>query len=259
MIGIGSRNRVDYEIKYIKTMNIKNKANFKNIHQVIARLNSSTVAYAILRNYDNLLEDELYMEGHGDIDLICEDSRKLAPDIGALDHPGHVRNGEGNGTHYIIYINGVEVSLDLRHIGDAYYCEQWERDMLLRRKLHNGFYVLSKEDYFYTLIYHAIFQKDTFSEDYQRRLKKMGEDLGVEIKNNSISFYVNLLEKHMKQHDYHYEYPVDKYVPLKRKYIQDTSLLKFHFSRYIEHVRFETKVKLIEVMVKMKHKILNRG
>jgi|SRR5690554_775385 len=241
-----------------ETMNNKNRAQFKNIHQVIERLNASTVGYAVLRNYDNLLEDEIYMDGHGDIDLICENSIKLASDIGALDHPGHVRNGEGNGSHYIIYIDGVEVSLDLRHIGDGYYCEQWERDILERRRLHNGFYVLSEEDYFYTLVYHAIFQKDTFSKNYQGRLKKMGEDLGVEIKSNSIPFYVNLLEEHMKQHGYHYEYPVDKHVPLKRKYIQDKSLFKFHFSRYIEHLRFDTKVKLIETMVKIKHKILNK-
>ena len=33
---------------------------------------------AILRNYDNLLDDEIYMGGHGDVDLICEDSTVFA-------------------------------------------------------------------------------------------------------------------------------------------------------------------------------------
>lgn len=234
------------------------KGHFDSIHKLIKHLNASSVAYAVLRNYDNLLEDEIYMDGHGDIDLICEDSRKLASDIGAIDHPGHVKNGQGNGTHYIVYIDNVEVSLDLRHVGDGYYCEKWQKDILENRKLHNGFYVLSQEDYFYTLIYHAIFQKDKFTKEYQKRLRKMGEDLGITIQNNTIPFYVNLLEKHMRQHDYYYEYPMDKHVPLKRKYIQDNSLFKFHFSRYIEHLRFETKVKMIASLVKLKHTIFKK-
>src|SRR5690554_5015487 len=103
-------------------MNITKKGYFDTIQELIEHLNASSVAYAVLRNYDNLLEDEIYMEGHGDIDLICEDSMKLASEIGAVDHPGHVKNGQGNGTHYIVYINNVEVSLDLRHVGDGYYC-----------------------------------------------------------------------------------------------------------------------------------------
>ena len=214
------------------------------------------MAYAVLRNYDNLLEDEIYMEGHGDIDIMCKNSRELASFLGAVDHPGHVKNGIGNGTHYLIYIDNVEVSLDLRHVGDGYYCEKWEREMLERRILHNGFYVLSEEDHFYTLIYHSIFQKNSFSKDYQTRLKEMGENLGKKILNNSIPFYVSILEKYMELNNYYYEYPRDKHVPLKRQHIQNKSLFVIDYSRYIAHLLFETKVNLLELMVQLKHKVI---
>lgn len=231
------------------------KGHFDSIHKLIKHLNASSVAYAVLRNYDNLLEDEIYMDGHGDIDLICEDSRKLASDIGAIDHPGHVKNGQGNGTHYIVYIDNVEVSLDLRHVGDGYYCEKWQKDILENRKLHNGFYVLSDEDHFFTLVYHAIFQKEVFSVEYQERLKKMSDDLEIFIQDSTVEFYVSLLEKHMKERSYVYEYPVDKHVPLRRRHIQDKSLLVMHNSRYIEHVLFEAKVDLMAFLVKIYHKV----
>lgn len=237
-------------------MNNNIGGHFNNIQDVITLLNISSVAYAVLRNYDNLLEDDIYMDGHGDIDLICADSRKLASILNAIDHPGHVKNCQGNGTHYLIYINNIEVSLDLRHIGDGYYCEKWEQEILERRREHNSFYVLSEEDYFYTLIYHAIFQKHYFSKNYRFRLRKMGEGLGIKIQDNSIEFYVSLLEKHMRQNHYHYEYPKDKYVPLKRQHIQDKSLFVMHYSRYFEHILFETKINTIKSLVEIKHKFL---
>lgn len=236
-------------------MNITKKGYFDTIQELIEHLNASSVAYAVLRNYDNLLEDEIYMDGHGDIDLICEDSRKLASDIGAIDHPGHIKNGQGNGTHYIVYIDNVEVSLDLRHVGDGYYCEKWQKDILENRKLHNGFYVLSDEDHFFTLVYHAIFQKEVFSVEYQERLKKMGDDLEISIQKNTVEFYVSLLEKHMKERGYVYEYPVDKHVPLHRRHIQDKTLFVMHNSRYIEHVLFEAKVDLMAFLVKIYHSV----
>lgn len=234
------------------------KAYYNNINEVLEALNNSNIDYLVLRNYDNLLEDEIYMDGHGDIDLLCADSRKLASALHAIDHPGHIKNGEGNGTHYFIFINNVQVSLDLRHIGDGYYCEKWERDLLDRRRKHEGFYVLSTDDYFYSLIYHAIFQKHTFSKEYQQRLQKMAEKLGIETKNYSLSFFVNLLESHMKKHGYHYEYPKDKHVPLKREHIQDKSLFVMHSSRYWEHLIFETKVNAMALLVKIYHKTIKR-
>lgn len=227
----------------------------KNIETFIKLLNNSNDSYAILRNYDNLLEDEIYMDGHGDIDLICADSEKLAEEVQAFPHPGHVKNGVHNKTHYLIYIAGVEVSLDLRHVGDGYYCEKWQNEMLENRRLHNGFFVLAPKDHFYTLIYHAIFQKPTFSVDYQLRLKRMADDLGISVRENSVHFYVSLLEEYMRENKYHYEIPRDKHVPLYRKYIQDQSLLVVHRDRQFDHFMYETKNSVISKLVQLKHLI----
>lgn len=227
--------------------------NYSNIQSFINELNSSEVPYLVLRNYDNLLEESIYMDGHGDVDILCNDSLTLAKFVKASSHSGHIRQGKHDLVHYFININGQNVSLDLRYVGDGYYCKKWQDDMLARRTMYNGFFVPHPEDYFYSLIYHAVFQKKKFSKDYKVRLKKMGEDLGLVIEDNSIFYFVQLLETFMRDNSYFYEYPKDKYVPLQTQHIIDKSLFLKNPIRWWQHFLFETKVKFIETLVNIKH------
>lgn len=50
---------------------------YTHIADMFDRLNKAGCEYVVLRNYDNLLEDEIYMAGHGDIDMLCRDVKKL--------------------------------------------------------------------------------------------------------------------------------------------------------------------------------------
>lgn len=231
---------------------------YNSMREVIDLLNSNKVNYAILRNYGNLLDDEIYMDGHGDVDVICEDSKEIVKILDAYSQSSHEMDGLGNGTHYYIYINEKKVSLDLRHIGDDYYCREWEENMLMNRVLYNGFYVLSPQDHYYTLIYHAIFQKKEFSEEYRERLKGMGQALGQEIPVASIDFFVTILEKYMKRYNYKYQYSLDRYVPFNKKYIKDKSLFVKNLYRFYEHKKFELYVRMIEIMVSIYHVTFKR-
>lgn len=228
---------------------------FNRIQEVFDILHKEQIEYAILRNYSNLLNDDIYMDGHGDIDLICSDSKKIVAALNAYSNDSQIRDGLGNGTHYFIILKGEKVSLDLRHIGDDYYCEKWQRDMLTTKVWKDGFYVLNDQHHFFSLIYHAILQKPRLSEEYRARLKKMGIAAGIHITSTETPFFMNLLEKYMRDENYNFVYPVDHYVSLRKKVINDRSLLIFNYQRYFEHFLFETKVSLIEIMVKIKHLI----
>ena len=157
-------------------------ANFRDVLEVLHR---NQILYVILRNYDNLLEQKVYMDGHGDVDMLVEDSYKVADLLGAKTYQMH---GD-DGTHYYVIVNRQRVSLDLRHIGDGYYCKRWQQDMLKRRVKYNGFYVMNVEDYFYSLIYHAILQKPIFSEEYRNRLSIMAKQLGIVISKNIFTLW----------------------------------------------------------------------
>lgn len=231
---------------------------YKNSREVFKLLNEYNIQYAVLRNYDNIFEDEIYMDGHGDIDLLCEDSKQLAAVLQAIPHPGHGPKGVGDFTHYIIYINQQPVSIDARHFGDGYYCSQWQKKMIERRINHDGLYVLHPEDYFNSLIYHAILQKEVFTKEYQDRLRLMGKELNIDGGGKDIQKWMQLLESFMKKHNYQYVFPKDKHVPLNTQFIQDRSLLDFNTKLWLKHFKYRLKIGSIEFLVKMKHRFYDK-
>lgn len=225
---------------------------YENFRDVLEVLNQNQILYVILRNYDNLLEQKMYMNGHGDVDMLVEDSYKVADILGAKTYQTH---GE-DGTHYYVIVNRQIVSLDLRHIGDGYYCKRWQQDMLKRRVKYNGFFVMNAEDYFYSLIYHAILQKPIFSEEYRNRLYIMAKQLGVVVsKNKAQSEYICYMEHYMRTHGYTYTYPNDIYVPLYKKGIS-LDLLDKEFKLALAHRMFNCKCRIIDFIVKCKHLLL---
>lgn len=222
---------------------------YRDFQEVLSLLNSTNIPYLILRNYDNLLAREMYMDGHGDVDMLVADSTAVANLLEAATYPSHGNDG----THYYVIVDGEKVSLDLRHLGDGYYCRKWQRDMLARRVEHKGFFVMSDEDYFYSLVYHSILQKPCLSEEYRQRLSQMAKSLGLELHNAPHpNDFISLLEQFMKQHGYSYTYPVDTYVPLHTRYI-NKSMIEKNTKLSFEHCLFDTRVSLNNFMVKCYH------
>ncbi|NLG05026.1 MAG: hypothetical protein GX567_14520 [Clostridia bacterium] len=211
----------------------------------------------ILRNYENLLSPDFYLNGHGDVDILCEDSRALAKAIGAKSYTNKTKEVCNDGVHYYILINSEHVSLDLRSVGDGYYCKKWQEEMLQRRVLHEGFYVMDKYDYLYSLIHHAILQKNKFSSEYKGRLSKMCSELGIELKEHSIHEFITLLQNYMRENKYCFVYPTDTFVPLRTEFI-DKELLEMNIALAFSHWKFDTKVKVIEFLVEIKHFLLGQ-
>ena len=233
------------------------KGCFLDIQSFVHALNQSDVPYLVLRNYENMLSPEIYMDGHGDIDLLCADSRVLAKSIGAMAYTNKAKEICDDGVHYYVMIANKHVSLDLRSVGDGYYCTKWQKGMLDRRVLKDGFYVMNELDYLYSLIHHAILQKRTFSEEYRRRLTDMCKSQQVQLTDDTPQCFIRLLETYMKEHGYTYTYPTDTFVPLNTRYITP-SFLEKNVALAFRHWKFDTKVSFIEFLVKMKHLLLGR-
>lgn len=172
----------------------KNWASLEDFFHVL----NEHVDYLVLRNYEELLENGVNTD-HPDIDLLCKDSKQLIQNSGSV-----ARTGKKNDLiHQKILINGKAVSLDVRHIGDGYYDESWEKDMLKKRQLYdNKFYVMDEVNYYYSLLYHALIQKKTMKTDYQSRLEAMRERLGI-----SSTVDVNSLQIFMREEGYLFTYP----------------------------------------------------
>lgn len=233
------------------------KCNYSSIKEVIELLNKSNVPYLILRNYENLLNDEIYVSGHEDIDLLCEKSEDIVRVLNAEQSDFHKKGIVKDRTHYYIYIADKKVDLDLRHCGDGYYCEKWERDMLRTCVLFNGFYVPNKIDYFYSLIYHAVLQKKVLSEEYLDRLWTMAEELQIPLKTKEELTFIKELENFMSKRGYNFTYTSDFYIPLQFQKV-NRQMVVTDCKLQLQHFLFHSKVHLIEVLVKVKHLLLNK-
>ena len=170
--------------------------------QAIFESISADCGYLIMRNWEGFYDDIL-IEGHNDIDLLCANQRSRDMIVGAFT----AKKLTLDGFHYSFIYRGMEVTLDTRIVGDGYYDINWQRSMLQNRvKNPLGFYVMSDEDYFYSLAYHAIYQKkDGLSEEYRERLGKMKP----EIKDCQQEDYIKVLDEYMMSHGYFYTHTVD--------------------------------------------------
>lgn len=178
---------------------------FNSVEDMFYVLNNC-VKYAVLRNYETL-PDEIYVNKHNDIDIICESRENTAYILNAIK----AQNLDYR-VQYYVKVGDKTANFDLRYIGDRYYDEKLEKDILKNRVWNKKvFYTLSPEDYFYTLLYHALIHKYDFAEDYKQRLMKMKKEYTKEIA-NSLEKSASFLEEWMIKNRYIATKPVDQTV-----------------------------------------------
>lgn len=159
------------------------------------------VEYVILRNWEAYPFTNL-LSGKDDMDILCKDKADFINTVDAV--PLHHDCDRGN---YYIYIGDQKIRIDIRYVGDGYYCREWEEEILKNRIWDvRGFYILDSDDYMFSLLYHALIQKPQFSLLYHKKLNSM---FGGE--RNETEFLYALKEYMDKKHFY-VDYPLDKAV-----------------------------------------------
>lgn len=121
-----------------------------------------------------------------------------------------------NRNSYVIHFQNRNLQVDIRYIGDGYYDTNWEKALLERKVIFNkSIYVIDSKMYFYTLIYHAFFQKYYLSNEYFLRLKYMAKESGKNITEKKQLEYI--LFKFMKKMGYKFTYTKDPGIILNFK------------------------------------------
>lgn len=139
---------------------------WQSVEQLFYVLNA-TVRYIVMRNYEPLPHN-YYADRHGDIDILTADYQSLLYIAGGtpvFDEPYRVHNK--------VRIGKQDVLFDFRFVGDGYYDVVWQEALLSSRTMYNGLFVPSREEYFYSLLYHALIHKPAVAEDYVRNLHEL--------------------------------------------------------------------------------------
>ena len=203
---------------------------WKSLSAFFLELNKQ-VEYVVLRNHESFLSGKLIDE-HPDIDILCRDTDLFIKCAGS-----ETRMKKGDKIHQKTLIDGKEVSLDIRHIGDGYYDTQWEENILTKRYLINDLcYVMDSENYFYSLLYHALIQKYAVSLDYATRLTQMGKRLGIDFAIDSNT--INILQRYMKDKNYHFTYPEYSGGVANFKHV-DKSMIEVNLHRLINRYMYK--------------------
>ncbi len=146
---------------------------WRDLTHFFALLNETAV-YLVLRNFE-AYPHEFRPETHGDIDLLADSVEELAYAAHAVPD-----RTDSTGRHWVVSIGGESVVLDPKTPGDGYYDERWQHDMLARRRRHErGFDVPGHEDYFFSLLYHALMHKQEMASVYAERLIGLVPAIGL--------------------------------------------------------------------------------
>lgn len=213
---------------------------WKSITQLFEAMNSS-IDYCVLRNTEDITT-YFSPEIHGDIDILVKDQEAA------------IKLMRANKVHeksfrvcYRVPVAGEFILFDIRYVGDNYYCEKWENDILNTRILVNNgdlnFYAMSHEQQFYTLLYHVYLQKLSVSVDYPAKLERYAKMAGTEYDNN-VSAVMPQLAAYMQAKDYMYVLPNDLDVGINWSNLRSLSCYrKIKWAHIIDKARITYRLK----------------
>ena len=191
--------------------------------------------YAVLRGYDDLHKKVPELPKGEDIDILLRGGNDIVDAVGAN----------------IVNISNKTVKFDRRYIGDGYYDENWQKNMLKTKSRHQFFYILDEINRYYATLYHSLIHKGAIHKKYKKMYVELEKKLGVKIENEDVlQRYYHLL-RFMIKNGYNFTRAVDTGVGFfKDKYKLNLFILRKAAMKkhVIDHVMSEIKQKGYKVI-----------
>ncbi len=126
-----------------------------------------------LRNFEEL--PQRLSDGDGDIDVLCRDKADLAAIVN-----GCVLIDLGGKYACETAVDGTKLQFDVRFVGDGYYDEHWQDEIIRSAVPYNCCVMVPSADHhFFTLLYHAKVHKKAVKDEYRFRLRALADRLGL--------------------------------------------------------------------------------
>lgn len=167
--------------------------------------------YVVLRNFETLKKGNI-KSCHEDVDILVKD-RKIAETTIA----GKRKFRNPNRVMIEVMINGQPNKIDVRYYGDNYYCKEWENNILESRVKYSFFTIPDLVNYNYSLLYHALVQKEAIANDYL-------EKFIIAFDTKEIEYLRKKLDLFMTKNNYTYVTPLDSSVYTNLSYRKQLNL-----------------------------------
>ena len=179
---------------------------------------NNTCNYVVLRNFEDF-PVSYTLDSHNDIDFMTDSDI----DLRSIVNGREVFNKRYR-VHDKFNVGTDEVLADFRFVGDGYYDQKWQVDILKNKTLDaRGFYKPDAQNYFFSLGYHALIHKRKFGKDYAIRLKTLFDKLSLDSIENKFNleeeFVFLALKDFMKENSYSFTEPKDKSVYFNKKFV----------------------------------------
>lgn len=176
---------------------------WKSLQYLFYVLNA-TIPYVVLRGEKEIFENH-FPENHLDVDIMLEakdyeNAKYIVNGVSCCNQfRPHERIMIGENVYYI----------DIWQRENNYFDGSWAAEMLKRREIKNGLYVLNQQDKFYSLLYHCFFIKGRIEPDYEELLQDLRLQLGL-----GDSPFDKLLLAYLRQNNYIVIRPNDQSIKL---------------------------------------------
>ena len=179
--------------------------------ELFSVLNCAT-KYLVLRNFESLPN----ISSLNDLDFLTTKYQRLASALGVVQKATKPYKGT-------VAIGGSVIPVDIRFVGDAYYCSPWAATMLRKRVCEQAVFTPATDDYFFSLLYHALVQKPTIEDKYKNKLLELAQTLQLawfseEMLENEQQL-ASVLMGYMRPNGYYYDKPIDAKVYENEKMI----------------------------------------
>ncbi|MEY8251675.1 MAG: hypothetical protein RPR91_04755 [Colwellia sp.] len=140
---------------------LEGSVGWKDAEKMFYVLNS-TIPYVVMRNFEGIPRG-LRSDLHDDIDFLTVNETDFVHVINAKKVKGPKYRAQ-----YKLNIAKEDFLCDVRSIGDGYYDESWQRNILANRIYDScGFFRPSEGDHHFSLLSHCLVHKIKISEDYR--------------------------------------------------------------------------------------------
>ena len=103
---------------------------------------------------------------------------------------------------------------------------------------------MDSENYYYSLLYHALIQKNKIGDDYKKRLKIMANEIDLNITN---PLSLRTLELYMKEKEYKYTYPINPSGIVNFQYV-NKEMIEQNFYRKLQRLFFHCKRQIVSII-----------